>query len=345
MVAIGGRRGFFAALAAAVALVVCGAANAAAAVRQPPQPKSGPGGSDYAHRDWRVTHGGSGPDAWYVFEPVKPRPTKAPLVVLAHGYYEYSGYDQMYVAIRHLVRRGNVVVYPRWQTDVATPCPGPFDIEPCLTSALNGIRGALSYLHASSKRVQPQLGRTTYIGFSFGGIITANLTNRYRSLGLPKPRVIFLDDPHDGGLAGFGEPALDDALAGIPPSTRIQCHSGAGGVIAEQGNEDSSCNAVFPKLGHVPDRNKDLVLTHTDRHGGPALSSKHGVCAGRRGTADSYDWNFCWKVWDALSSCAYHGTYCRYALGDTRRHRANGMWSDGLPVTPLKIQDAAPIRP
>jgi hypothetical protein len=53
------------------------------------------------------------------------------------------------------------------------------------------------------------------------------------------------------------------------------------------------------------------------------------VCAGKRGTADAYDWNFCWKVWDALRDCAYHGT----------------EWSDGVPVAPLKIQDAAPIGP
>ena len=42
--------------------------------------------------------------------------------------------------------------------------------------------------------------KTSYFGFSFGGIITANLTNRWRKLHLPKPRAIWLEDPHDGGL-------------------------------------------------------------------------------------------------------------------------------------------------
>lgn len=65
-----------------------------------------------------------------------------------HGYYEFAGYSQMYALIRHTVRKGSVVIYPRWQTDVAIPCPGSFDIEPCMTSAVNGIRGALSYLRA-----------------------------------------------------------------------------------------------------------------------------------------------------------------------------------------------------
>ena len=194
--------------------------------------------------------------------------------------------------------------------------------------------------------MQPQLGKTSYFGFSFGGIITANLANRYRQLHLPKPRAIFLDDPHDGGLDGFDEPALDDSLSGIPRTVKLQwCHSGAEGILSEPNRADGSCNAIFPKLGHIPKRNKDLVLTHTDAHGDPDLSSKHGVCLGRKGTANAYDWNFCWKVWDALRSCAYSGKQCGYALGDTRRHRSNGRWSDGEPVTPLKIRDAAPIRP
>ena len=330
--------------AVAVALAVL-APVASAAVTQPPQPKSGPGGSDYSHAGWRVSSGGSGADAWYAFEPVRPRPRKAPLAIVMHSYYEFSGYDQMYELIRHTVRQGSIVIYPRWQTDVAVPCPGPVDIEPCITSALKGIRGALSYLRARPRRVRPQLGRSSYFGFSFGGIVTANLANRYRSLHLPRPRAIFLEDPHDGGLVGFDEPAVDDSLRGIPRTIKLECHSGADGVISEPNRADGSCNAIFPKLGHIPRKNKDLVRTRSDRH----LSSGHGVCAGRKGTrfgaADAYDWNFCWKVWDALRSCAYYRRDCGYALGNTRRHRSHARWSDGVRVTPLKVQDAAPIRP
>jgi hypothetical protein len=316
---------------------------------QPPQPKHGPGGSDYTHRGVRVSSGGTGADAWYVFEPVKPRPKKALLTIVMHGYGEYSGYDSMSALIEHTVRKGSIAIYPRWQTGIATPCPGPFNIEPCITSAVNGINGALEYLRSDSKRVQPQLRKTSYFGFSFGGIVTANMTNRYQALGLPKPQAIFLDDPHDGGFAqvGLDEPALDDSLAGIPPSTKLECHSGADGVLSGPGSENASCNAVFPKLTSIPAKNKDLVLTRTDDHGQPTLSSAHGVCAGGSvtGAPNAYDWNFCWKVWDALRSCATAGEDCRYALGNNRKHRSLGRWSDGVPVIPLKVQDAAPIGP
>jgi dienelactone hydrolase len=340
----------FAAVLAIGLLSALAGAEGAVAVSQPPQPKSGPGGSDYTHRGVRVSSGGSGADAWYVFEPTRPRPSKAPLAVVMHGYFEYQGYASMEALIRHTVRKGNIVIYPRWQTDVATPCPGPVDIEPCLDSAVEGIAGALSYLRARPRRrVQPDLERTSYFGFSFGGIITANLANRYRKLRLPKPRAIFLDDPHDGAVTAFGEPALDDSLSGIPSSVKLECHAPAEGVISDpsQGGLAGSCNAVFPMLGHIPGRNKDLVLTHTDDHGQPTLSAIHGVCAAGAGLGkpNAYDWNFCWKVWDGLRSCAYRGNDCRYALGNTRQHRSNGRWSDGVAITPLKIQDSAPIRP
>src|SRR6185369_8677295 len=57
---------------------------------QPTQSAAGPGGSDYAHGDWRVSAGGTGPNAWYVFEPIDPQPATAPLAVVMHGYYEFS---------------------------------------------------------------------------------------------------------------------------------------------------------------------------------------------------------------------------------------------------------------
>jgi hypothetical protein len=52
-----------------------------------------------------------------------------------------------------------------------------------------------------------------------------------------------------------------------------------------------------------------------------------------------------WKVFDGLRDCAYRGRNCRYALGNTKAHRSNGRWSDGVPLAPLTIQDAAPLRP
>ena len=117
---------------------------------------------------------------------------------------------------------------------------------------MNGIRGALAYLRARQARVQPELDRTSYFGFSFGGIITANMANRYRRLGLPKPRAIFLDDPHDGGLNGSTSPR-STTRCGDPVDGEARVPLGAEGVIAGPNEADASCNAIFPKLGAHPE--------------------------------------------------------------------------------------------
>lgn len=324
-------------------------------ITQSQQPVSGPGGSDYSNDDIRVSSGGIGDDAWFVFEPISPQPKTAPLAIIMHGYFEFSGYDTMHALIEHTVRKGYVVIYPRWQTSPVTPCPGPASIEPCIASAVAGIHGALDYLKADPSRVQPELDRTSYFGFSFGGIVTANMLNRWKSLELPEPRVMMLDDPHDGGYTGAREPALDHFLDGIPSTTLAYCHSGAHGVFDDaytglggqltdlgQPKQDGSCNQVFSRLTSIPDGRKSLVLTSEDNYGSPALTSDHGVCTST--PTDAYDWGFCWRAWDALKDCADTGNNCEYALGDTPKNRYIGTWSDGVPIIGLKVQSQAPIR-
>ena len=64
-----------------------------AAVTQPRQPNAGPGGSATPFKDLRVIRGGSSYDAWEILEPTRPTPPSAPLVIVLHGYYEFSGYS------------------------------------------------------------------------------------------------------------------------------------------------------------------------------------------------------------------------------------------------------------
>jgi len=235
-----------------------------------------------------------------------------------------------------------------------SPFLGPFYIQPFVKPAVQGIKGGIAFLQSDPERVQPEPNRTSYFGHSFGGIITANFLSRYAALGLPQPRVMFLDEPHDGGFAGPGEPAFEKSMAGIPSTTLVECHVGANGVNEKAGFENSSCNALFPKLGHIPVQNKALVLSYTDAHGDPDLSAAHGTSAGDGGSSngqsvvsrvDAYDWNLIWKIWDALRNTAYHGTDSEYALGNTPEHLSVGTWSDGTTIKPLKIQHEAPIRP
>jgi hypothetical protein len=112
------------------------------------------------------------------------------------------------------------------------------------------------------------------------------------------------------------------------------------GVLLKRPSVEPTLRSKPILLASIPRKNKNLVLLSEDAHGKPALTSDHGTCTSIR-ALDAYDWNFCWKVWDALRSCALSGVYCRYALGKSRQHRSLGRWSDGVPVTPLKVEDVA----
>ncbi len=330
-------------LACSFMLSACIAQAATPAITPPAQATTGPGGQDYAHATVRISQGGTGYNAYYVFEPMSPQPVSAPLVVITHGYTDFSGYKMHRDLIMHTVRKGHVVIYPRWQTALWAPCAGSFFSEKCMASATKGIRDGIASLQGQPDRVQPELDKASYFGFSYGAIITANLTNRWAALKLPRPRAIFLDEPHDGGLQGPTEPALDKDLSGIPADVLIQCHVGEKGVISEKNKALSSCNTLFPRLGHIPESHKNLVMLYTDSHGTPALSSGHGVSDAK--STNAFDFFFVWKTFDALRSCALSGQDCAVALGDTPEHRFTGVWSDGVPVKPLKIQTTAPIAP
>lgn len=271
---------------------------------------------------------------------------------MMHGYFEFSGHANLGAALRHTAAQGNVVVYPRWQTGPHDPCPGSFDITGCEVSAVNGIKGALDFLrdHRTS-HVQPRLAEASYIAHSFGAVLTVNVSNKHREYGIPRPRALWLDEPDDSGLSGEAEGALDDDLIGIPSDTKVVCLAGADGTTSPTqhvnllyGYRKRACNVLFPMLGHIPAANKSLIMNYADNYGTPALTAPHGVCAGDRQDADTYDWSLCWRSMDAVRTCALYDVDCEYALGDTPQNRHTGTWSDGTPVIGLKIQDTPSIR-
>src|SRR5512137_414974 len=92
---------------------------AATQILPPAQPKSGPGGADYPHQAVISKFYGKGGTAYWLFEPSSPAPTSAPLIVFNHGWIlmEPRHYDAW---IEHLVKRGNIVVLPRYQDSMFT---------------------------------------------------------------------------------------------------------------------------------------------------------------------------------------------------------------------------------
>jgi dienelactone hydrolase len=310
----------------------------------PGQPASGPGGSTYPHAGVTVSQGGAGNDAWYVFQPASPKPAAAPVAIMLHGYGELAGYSAMQNLITHTVRKGYVVIYPRWQTGLGNP----LGIEATMTSAKNGIVGARTWLQADPTRVQPQLDRVSYFGWSYGGIIATNLANRQASLGLPVPKALMLVEPHDGS----SEAELDDTLTGLPATMPLTCYISDDWPFANP----SGCSTIFGAIAtHIPNEKKDYVVYYDDAHGvQPMIANHQSVCSPPAGApvndacgpapdqfrTDALDYFAFWKSWVGLQRCANDGLDCAYALGDTAEHRNMGLWSDGVPIRPLRITDA-----
>ena len=199
-----------------------------------------------------------------------------------------------------------------------------------MTSAVNGIRGALAHLEASPTGSSRELERASYFGFSFGGIITANLANRTASA-LRGRRAIFLDDPHDGGFDGLGRARAGRLARRYPVDGEAAVsHGRRGRDLAPDRRTVATCNAVFPRLGHIPKKNKDLVLTYDDAHGDRRSSSSTACARRTRARPTPTTGSSAGRSWDALRSCAYARRDCRFALGTRRKHRSMGKWSDGV---------------
>jgi len=113
--------------------------------------------------------------------------------------------------IAHLVRRGHVVVYPRYQDSVVDPPPE------ALPSAVIGIRSALART--------PGLRALAAVGHSAGGALAADLAAIAPDAGVPRPRVVLSLYP---GRSLRGAPAQipEQALERIPPSTRVEAWAG-----------------------------------------------------------------------------------------------------------------------
>ena len=260
-------------LLAVVALGAAGLAFAAAPA-PPAQPASGPGGADYRHRDVAAASHGSGRTQFWLFEPANPTPKEAPVIVFSHG---WGGVDPApYRAwIDHIVRRGNIVVYPRFQADNRT---SPREFTP---NAIAAVRAALDLLGRDPARVRPDLERFALVGHSIGGALSANLAALAERAGLPPPRAVMSVEPgKTWNLARRIAFPLED-LSAVPRDTLLLAVAGDRDRIARE----VDARRIYYETTQVPPQNKNLVLVVSDSYGSPALEAHHFAPLARSGAA------------------------------------------------------------
>jgi len=318
---------------------------AAEVVRTPP-PQAAPSfdrtRSGYSHS--LVTKAGFGSDgqAYYVFTPDGPRPRSAPVILFLHGYratdpYVYGGW------IDHLVRRGNIVIYPVFEA-------GRFDsAEEMLANLASATRSALATLSRSGP-VSPDTSKFAVVGHSVGGGLTVEVAARAAQLGLPQPRAIMPVQP-----GSKKNPVREETIRQIPPSVLMLVIDGD----SDQFKDSRDGPRIFGDATQLPASHRAYVLLQSDAHGGARLLADHyaplspredyrmenlsrrqerrkefvkALISARDGETDALDYNGFWKLFDALTAVAFSGGKSITNVLDAAGGADMGAWSDGRPV-------------
>ena len=329
----------------------------------PTQPDTGPGGKQYVHTKVTKNRYGTGNQEYWIFEPDTPKPASAPLVVFIHG---WGGMNPLYYGawLDHLVKRGNIVVYPRYQATLLTP------MREFLPNTLGAIKDAITRLQTERGHVKPDLNKFAVVGHSVGGLLSASVAALAKDSNLPQVRAVMAVEP------GITEAPINIPLADlkkIPAETLLLAIAGDQDTLVR----DTDAKRIYYESTQVPAANKDFVMMVTDTHGTPTLQASHraptamdrsydngeGVSGtpgnpGRVGNSSSrqngdsnesrrlqtmmvnaLDYYGTWKLFDALCDAAFFGKNREYALGNTTQQRFMGRWSDGVAVKELKITD------
>ncbi len=326
-------------------------------IKAPTQPKTGPGGSNYVHKSHIGSTTNKDQDQYWIFQPDQPRVKKAPVILFLHGWGATS--PTIYGAwIDHLIRRGNIVIFPRYQKNLFS------SMKDVTANSLKATKAALKELASDKSNTQPDLEKFAIVGHSIGGVLTANVAALAKENGLPTPKAIMSIAPGITRKRGkiTGVPLAD--MKKINQNTLMLV------VVAQKdlitGQKDAK--RIFKEATNVKPANKNYVLFLPDNRGKPSLPAHHnGTVAIKELTVhktkngadandglktviakklihsidgpsvNAHDWYGYWKLFDGLTNAAFYNKDRKYALGDTPEQRFLGKWSDGSRITEIKV--------
>jgi len=308
-----------------------GRADSTVSPGPPSQPAAGSGGVETAFTKVAVSiHDGEKPGYW-LFEPEAPRdgasiPDTLPLVLFLSGCCPPPGTLNPEPAkyrdwIDHIAKRGAVLIYPR------------YDFYSGLPDVVRMVRAAIAEI-ATGTHPAVDTAHIAITGHSIGGLLAVNYAGA-ASKDVPAANALMLAMP-----ACVGCPNPIDDLTAISPTTDILV------VVAEEDRVggDVMAKQIWARLDRIPLDRRDYITILSDRHGQPPLIADHELpatapFAGAPGVLDTLDWYGLWRPFDALVACSRAGQECATALGHTPAQRYMGQWSDGVPVTELKVTD------
>ncbi|MBN9614846.1 MAG: hypothetical protein BGO25_15680 [Acidobacteriales bacterium 59-55] len=317
--------------------------NNVAKPRQPSQPQHGPGSSETTSHSIVTVKIADGGQGGWLFLPADPSPSKAPVIILCHGWAAIPprGYQAW---INHLVMRGNIVLWPNYQDNPLTPT------RQALPNALAGVKAGLRVLESGNYSVRPDLDRVVVAGHSAGGMVAAGIAARAVVEGLPRMKALMSVEPGDSQRGGVASVPLAD-LSTLPSDTLM---------LILVGQDDTSVGTfdgerILHESTSVSASDKALFMLHSDDHGSPALVANHytpsavlnsdGTFAKEPtkasfsrntvdiGVVDALDYMGTWRLLDRLMDAAFGGEGNR--LFQDPGVLDMGTWSDGVPVKRL----------
>jgi pimeloyl-ACP methyl ester carboxylesterase len=305
----------------------------------PGQPIEGPGGADYKHQAVEFFDAAANADGYWLFEPTDPKPDSAEVVVFLHGYGAYNpmAYGKW---IKHLVAKGNIVIYPRYQKNLVWPRPEGFP-----ANAAKAIRDALAVLNQAG-HVKPKVDKMTYIAHSYGGVIATNLGVNWKKYDIPEPAAMLLAQPGSGPFKGARLPSYD----GLSSDLKLIVVVGEDDYVVG----DEFAKRVFETAVNTPNRNlvvqrrdttghrRWLLATHSEPYaydldfdtGLRNYTAQRVLMTSR---LNEVDFNCYWKLGDALMEFSCNGSCGDIAFGNTPQQRFLGVWPDGRAMRELDV--------
>jgi acetyl esterase/lipase len=299
----------------------------------------------YPHKSVRKIELGAGPRSYWLFEPADPVPETAPVIVFNHGWFAVN--PGVYGAwIEHLVRKGRIVIAPRYQRDWSTP-PTNF-----LPNGLVAVRDALDVLSTSPTHVRPDRSKFAIIGHSAGGNLAAQMAAVAAEADLPVPKAVVAIFP------GEVFPSRKPDLADIPAKTLMVVVAGEKDLVVG----DQRAREIFAETTSIPLDRKKYILYRSDLRGYPRFRADHLAPTGAHAPFDTgegllpsiqlaqadvnaFDTAGFWRIADLTIEAAFAGKTLDEATDKGEAFRHLGYWSDGRPVLPPIVGDDLTLIP
>lgn len=257
------------------------------------------------------------------------------LTVFLHGWgslnpINYGGW------IQRIVRKGNVVIYPRYQRSLFWPSPARFK-----ETAATGIKDGIECL--STLELKVDTSQMVYFGHSYGGVIAAYILANQDTLGFPPAHSALLSAP---GTNMFRGSRLRDYSA-IPKNVQLL-------IVSHDGDHVVGSSFSEFLFGSAKNLDRAWIQQKKQSHQDEALGDGHNECyalqdefdngirnmnyqrAKRVGKINDNDTLIYWKFTDQLLDAASKKQRADLFLNPVKSIDM-GKWSDQTPRKAAKI--------